>query len=499
MEILETSLPVAATAERLATTAAAVVVPSFGRQFTWLLRKELWTHMQGRRVYVGAAICFVLCMLAGAVRIHDYGQAHELRNGFLQRWIPSVEEQLERDETIQVENVRAVSPLSVLSMGLEPVIPFRFTSTKEGLRFGESRGAQNVIDALFGWLDMTFVVAVLLSLLAIAVTFDSVCGERSDGTLALLLSYPVRRSSVLLAKVGGAISVLTIGFVPALAAVMLLMLVRGVSLMSLVHWLVFGAAAILYLLVFATLGVAVSASSPRPADAALRCLLIWVLLVFVVPRGVGLAVGALQPAQRAAVLSLREDQALSQIKVDYSRKEQEAFDRYVDESGTNPSANEDFLRTRKQGLAELQSRRSEILRRIWDEMFVQEKQRERWVQTLSLLSPTALFDQIAAELSWTGFLQRGLFYEEARTWDEKIGRRLAESREVFYSGTPQRITSAFIFRDNIKPYLVPFQQTWVDSERALAMCALPLAMLAAFAALFFMLGYNAFLKLDVRL
>ena len=215
MEILETPFAAAATAEPQAATQTADV-PSFARQFVWLLRKELWTHMQGRRVYVGAAICFVLCLLAGAVRVHDYGQAHELRNGFLQ-------------------------------------------------------------------------------------------------------------------------------------------------------------------------------------------------------------------------------------------------------------------------------------------MTVEERQRERWVQTLSLLSPTALFDQIAAELSWTGFLQRERFYEEARTGDEKIGRRLAESREVFYSGTPQRITSAFIFRDNIKPYLVPFQTSWVDSERALATCALPTAMLAAFAALFLALGYSSFLKLDVRL
>lgn len=474
-------------------------VPSFARQFTWLLRKELWTHMQGRRVYVGMAICFVLCLLAASVRIHDYRQAHEIRNGFLQRWIPSVEEQLERDETVQVENVRAVSPLSVLSMGLEPVIPFRFTSTKEGLRFGESRGAQNIIDALFGWLDLTFVVTVLLSLLAIAVTFDSVCGERSDGTLALLLSYPVRRSSVLLSKIVGAITVLAMGFVPALVAVMLLMLIRGVSLMSVTHWLAFGIASIAYLLVFAALGVAVSASSPRPADAALRCLLAWVLLVFVVPRGVGLAVGALRPAERAALLSLREDQALSQLKVEYSRKEQEAFDRYVEDSGRNPSANEDFMRTRKQALTDLQTRRNAILGRIWGEISAEERQRERWVLTLSLLSPTALFDQIAAELSWTGFLQRELFYEEARTWDEKIGRRLAESREIFYSGTPQRITNAIILRDNVKPYLVPFQQTWADSERALATCALPLAMLAGFGALFFTLGYNAFLRLDVRL
>jgi ABC-type transport system involved in multi-copper enzyme maturation permease subunit len=479
--------------------AVSADVPPFGRQFAWLLRKELWTHMQGRRLYVGAAICFVLFLLAGAVRIHDYRQAHEIRNGILQRWIPSVEEQLERDETIQVENVRAVSPLSVLSLGLEPVVPFRFTSTKEGLRFGESRGAQNIIDALFGWLDVAFVVTVLLSLLAIAITFDSVCGERSDGTLALLLSYPVRRSTVLLSKVTGAIAVLAIGFIPALMAVLLLMVARGVSLMSLAHWLAFGVAAIVYLSVFAALGVAVSAGSPRPADAALRCLLVWVLLVFVVPRAVGLAVGAMLPAQRAAILSLREEQALSQVKLEYTRREQAAFDRYVDSGAAAGAANEEFFRARKEALAELHAQRSAILRRIWDEMSREERRRERWVGTLSLLSPTALFNQLAAELSWTGFLQREQFYEQARTWDEKIGRRLAESREVLYSGDATRVTNVVVFKDNVKPYLVPFQQTWVDSERVLSSVALPLTMLVAFGALFFILGYNAFLRLDVRL
>jgi ABC-type transport system involved in multi-copper enzyme maturation permease subunit len=483
-----------------AITAAAekmpAAVPPFRRQFAWLLRKELWTHMQGRRVYVGAAICFVLCLLAAAVRIHDYRQAHEIRNGILQRWIPSVEEQLERDESIQVENVRAVSPLSVLSMGLEPVIPFRFTSTKEGLRFGESRGAQNIIDALFGWLDLTFVITVLLSLLAIAITFDSVCGERSDGTLALLLSYPVRRSTVLISKVTGAVIVLAIGFIPALAAVLLLMVARGVSLMSLAHWLTFAAAAILYLSVFAALGVAVSAGSPRPADAALRCLLVWVLLVFVVPRAVGLTVGALRPAQRAAVLTLREEQALSQVRLDYTRREQAAFDRYV---ALGEAGGDDFLRERKAALVDLQTKRSEILRRIWDEMGREERARERIVGTLSLLSPTALFNQLAAELSWTGFLQREQFYEQARAWDERNGRRLAESREVLYGGTEQGVNRVIVFKDNVKPWLVPFQQTWVDSERVLASTALPLGMLLAFGALFFTLGYNAFLRLDVRL
>lgn len=186
-----------------------------------LLRKELVDHRHGYRIHVGLVICVTLCGLAGWVRIADVRTAHAERQQFLQRWFPSVEEQLDRDENVQIENTRAVSPSSVFSVGLEPTIPFRFSSAKEGLHYGETRAARNTVDALFGYIDVAFVVTVLLSLLAIALTFDSVCGERADGTLALLLSYPTSRETLLAAKILGSTIVLLGCAVPSILLVLL--------------------------------------------------------------------------------------------------------------------------------------------------------------------------------------------------------------------------------------------------------------------------------------
>ena len=57
--------------------------------------------------------------------------------------------------------------------------------------------------AIFGSLDLAFIVKVVLSLFAILLTFDAICGEREGGTLKLVLSNAVPRDRVILGKLVG--------------------------------------------------------------------------------------------------------------------------------------------------------------------------------------------------------------------------------------------------------------------------------------------------------
>jgi ABC-type transport system involved in multi-copper enzyme maturation, permease component len=462
--------------------------------FRWLVRKELWDHLHGYRFYLGASMVFVLCMLATVVRLSDLRQAHYERNAFLQRWIPSVEEQLERDENVQVENTRGISPLTILSIGLEPVMPFRFTSTKEGLRYGETRSARNAVDALFGFLDISFVVGVLLSLLATALTFDSVCGERVHGTLAMVLSYPVSRSSVLLAKVTGNAAVLLVCFVPSFVLTMAITAFYGAGVESVGHWAAYGAASILYLLSFVAAGTAISAMTRRPADAALLCLFVWVLFVFVVPRVVALTVNQFDPPTRAVELSIKEDEMVSKLRLEYRRKQQQAFQSYLS-AGESQSANEDFNRARRESADELSAKRREVVGRLWDEQSRDERSRERLVSVFSILSPTAMFNETAAELAWTGYRQREHFVHESRNYDERIGRKLAESRQAFYGKAQGGRVGALIIKDAIKPYLMPFKGTLVPSRDILPDVVAPILVLITYSALWFLAGYIAIVRI----
>jgi len=69
-------------------------------------------------------------------------------------------------------------------------------------------------------IDFTLVIAFLLSFLAMVLGFDSICGERENGTLKLLLANSVPRSHIVVAKLlGGMLTLaipLAIGFLLAL-------------------------------------------------------------------------------------------------------------------------------------------------------------------------------------------------------------------------------------------------------------------------------------------
>jgi len=73
----------------------------------------------------------------------------------------------------------------------------------------DSKYESNPVFSIFGALDLTFIVKIILSLFAILFTYDAIVGEKEKGTLKLTLSNNVPRDRLILGKViGGFISLL---------------------------------------------------------------------------------------------------------------------------------------------------------------------------------------------------------------------------------------------------------------------------------------------------
>ena len=53
---------------------------------------------------------------------------------------------------------------------------------------------------LFTSIDLVFIFEVVLSLIALIFAYDAIAGERERGTLRLVVTHPVRRGQILLAK-----------------------------------------------------------------------------------------------------------------------------------------------------------------------------------------------------------------------------------------------------------------------------------------------------------
>lgn len=73
----------------------------------------------------------------------------------------------------------------------------------------DSKYSSNPVFAVFGALDLMFIVKIVLSLFAILFTYDAIVGEKEKGTLKLALSNDVPRDRLILGKaIGGYISLL---------------------------------------------------------------------------------------------------------------------------------------------------------------------------------------------------------------------------------------------------------------------------------------------------
>lgn len=190
----------------------------------------------------------------------------------------------------------------------------------------------NPLPVLFPNIDFMFIVAVVMSLMALLFSYDALTGEREHGTLRMMAVYPVRRAVILLGKwAGGVLSLM------APLGLSLLVSVVYISLHPRIGWggTDYGVLGMLFLVssfyisVFYLIGIMVSAFSRSSSASILSALFIWVLLVLVIPNAspyVAAQISPVPPIQK----TFREVKRLGGIERDeLGRKlSKEVIERY---------------------------------------------------------------------------------------------------------------------------------------------------------------------------
>ena len=156
----------------------------------------------------------------------------------------------------------------------------------DGVPHVSLRRVRDPMEVLFPSGNLGFVLGTVVSLLAIIMSYDSLCGERETGTLRLLLSYGVGRDKVLLSKWAGGMLALS---APFAVGVCICALVAGglvdadIGLRGIGVTLSVVAVSVIYMGVVLSLGVLVSVLADRPASAMAVLLSIWALQVGLLP------------------------------------------------------------------------------------------------------------------------------------------------------------------------------------------------------------------------
>lgn len=402
---------------------------------------------------------------------------------------------------------RPPAPLSVIVDGIESVSGRSAHISSVVLpEISANSKSSNPLLSLYGAFDLTFVVAVMLSLLAIMISFDAICGEKERGTLRLQLANALPRDTLILGKMIGGISCLLVPIlISMIGSILLLAADPSIRLQANDYVRLLGVffAYSLYVTLFFGIGLFVSSLTHRSSSALLALLLIWIASVSVLPRVGVMAARQVAPAMtisqldaRKKAISLDEQQQLRE-KIREARRE---FD--YDRNDESEEANEQrqlFQEAMSDHFSDyrtnLKKRHGEVDVKFMRENLYQQKL-SSW---LSKLSPTAVLYSASMGLADTGPALQERFKKSLANYSIEFsdfigplmgphGRRMARSSsdEPEEPGIDVEAIPKFNFKKTVSP------------SEAFGGAAFDLALLAGLIVIMFLAAYAAFLRYDVR-
>lgn len=360
----------------------------------------------------------------------------------------------ENDPTVLVKP----TPLSILAKGLDDNLCRSYQVRFGGqIEVGSKQQAVNAIFQFFSTPDLLFVIKGVMALAALLFAFDAVAGEKEAGTLKLSLANACPRPLWILGKwLGGFISFI----VPLIVTFLLGLLV--------IQWLPqidfsaqdMGALAlmlgvmVLYLAVFYSLGLFISALTHHSASALVLSLFSWTLLVFVLPNLGNILARQLTPLP--SVARLEQERTHIWIK--------EVFDRIQGKAG-----------------AEFEANINRNNDRLMEDYRVRFNRRVQLSKNLTRLSPASALTFLMTDLAGTGLLEEQKVKQSVLDYKNAVFGRKTDSDGNVIGETPAFTYKRLNLADRMG------KETWAG-----------IGILLLFNLLFLVAGAVSFLKYDVR-
>ena len=306
-------------------------------------------------------------------------------------------------------------------------------------QFEKSLFSTDPIQALFGILDFSFIVKVILSLCVLLLTYDAVCGEKEAGTLRLYASFPVSRSSVAMAKlVGSTIAVLVPFAFSFLLASTVLALSPELGLRA-EDWGRMAALLIIfvpYLMVFAAFGLWGSALTQRRLTSFLGLLGLWTVWIFIVPNLAMRAAQSLVPVESIYEQKRQTNKAIWEMQAEFSAEGEALSARFGRRHGLTwpegfSSMSKELRREwelfSRKDQAKLETEYYPRLRGLlMEERRNQVRRKQNLTVSLSAISPLGAVSFASMDLARTGIFQKEQLENALDDYHLYLGRFLRE-------------------------------------------------------------------------
>ena len=287
-----------------------------------LIRRELLEILMTFRFAAAVLIMLLLVVVNTYVLINDYDRR-------LEDYHTNVKNQQQDLREIRTYSAghyriaRPPNPFSIFNVGLDKRLGNEIFITHAQvptLWDASTYRTSNSLLNLFSSIDIVFIFEVVLSLMALIFAYDTLAGEHEQGTLRLVLTHPVGRGYILLAKYFSAMISLLVPLLMSLILAVILLTTSAAISLNVDDFLRIGGiviSSIVYLSVFYLIGMLISAVTRRTGTALMLAMVVWAFWLFVYPNVI-LAVIAPPQTSQAQMISAYDQ--LKQIWEEFDRE-----------------------------------------------------------------------------------------------------------------------------------------------------------------------------------
>jgi ABC-type transport system involved in multi-copper enzyme maturation permease subunit len=296
------------------------------RIFKTLVTREIQGAIIDFRFWVVFVLCLSIIPLSFYVSVKKYSQ--QLSD--YQQEVQVYCDKTSVHSHMVAEGVHPPSPLSIFSQGLDFKMPFKVLTSRDGNYKIEYAKPDSKKD-LLGEIDFAFIVAFVLSILAIVFTFSSISGDKESGIFRLVLSNPVFRRQILMSKLIGNCVVFLVPFLISLLIACVIVYVSGIipvfSKELFIPILIMIGISLLFLLVMFNLGLWMSALTRNSILSVNVLLLIWIMLGLIVPKVSPIIGAVIYPVESTNVFESKKALLRYNITKEWDKEEEELYER----------------------------------------------------------------------------------------------------------------------------------------------------------------------------
>ena len=421
----------------------------------------------------------------------------------------------------QAEGFRPPSPLSVFSRGAENSLPFKVTTSRNGdFQINQKTPEKNLLVDLFGKIDFAVIVSYVLSIMAIIFTFNCITGEKENGTLRLMIANSTPRWKVLTAKIIGNFLSFLLPFLIAWLIALTILLWSGkfqvFTTDRFLPILFIFVASIIFLFIISNLGVFISARMHHSVSAMIVLLLIWVLMIFVVPKLSSMVAQIIYPVKSEQVLNSELEMAKRNLDEKYVEKRRQLLKDMLFTKGLNNDS-DIFDKMDDPGVAgifqkydqsvidierEYEKEYASTVKKLEQDFEMKKATQTNIALFISRLSPVCCYLNVLSELSGTGISELTNFSDHAQRFqhqvEDEIYNKAVIKRYYDRGGVYTTVeVKPGVDRNNITvPILSDYKH--VDLAQALTVGWIDILFLLLFSVILFSASYVSFLRYDVR-